>query len=497
MGTYKLFVCDNYAREFAWAIREGGLEDLDVVAFPCMCQDKKAKAITQELLRTSQCGGEEGCIICGKHCDILTVLPADNRLAVRSSDFCATPLAGEGLLSYLAQRGGYLLTLGWLKHWQERLAAQGFDQQTARSFFGDFCKELVFLDAGIEPQAEEMLQAMSQYLGLPYVVVPLQQETLLVLLRSLLCTWQLHSCNSDNRAKVSVLQASAAEYAAILDVMGKIAMAKTKREAIDKIKDIFTMVLGAGQFRFWDSEYSSAEIPVQTRLFFGETVRTYILDKTQGTFTVKIQSQDRVFGAAEVGQFLFPDQIDRYLNFAVAVAPVCGLALANIENYEKLLQSEQDLQYLSFHDELTGLKNRNFLATLLETEHTAAGSSVFMMDLDGLKRVNDNYGHLEGDLLILGAAQMLRESFRETDVVARIGGDEFVVIARGCDKACADMLAARLTDKIAQHNQANTRDYLNLSLSMGHTQTPAEGESLEVAMRRADELMYQDKRSKV
>lgn len=496
MQTFKLFICENYSAEFCWASREGGIDNITVVPFSCMCQDKRAKPAVEELLRETVTAGEQGTILCGKHCDILSLLSEGSKFSVRSTDFCAAPLAGDGLLSFIGSRGGYIITLGWLQHWQQRLAGQGFDRETARLFFKDFCKELIFLDAGIEPLAESMMQELSEYLDIPFSVVALQQDTLLVLLQSLICDWQLKRSDKGNLARLNTLQASAAESAAILDVMGKIAVASSKREAIDKIKEIFTSVLGAKQFRFWDSELGSAEMSPETRLFFGESVRTYILDQAANRFTVKIQSQDRVFGAAEVGQFLFPEQINRYLNFAVAIAPVCGLALANIENYERLLQSEQNLQYLSSHDKLTGLRNRHFLATMCNDEKPLVGSTVFMFDLDGLKQVNDSYGHLEGDLLIAGAAQVLRECFRETDVVARIGGDEFVVIARDCDQDCAGMLAARLGEKIAEHNRVNTRKYLNIQLSMGYTHALAEGETLEAAMQRADALMYEHKRSK-
>lgn len=492
MDKFRLLVCGDYAEEFAWAARKGNIEDMEIIAFPCLCQDKTAGPVAQELLKDAT----DGAVICSRHCEILSLMSTGHNLLIWSSDSCATSLIGDGLPGYISRSGGYLLTLGWLRNWRQRLAAQGFDQQTARMFYKDCCKELVFLDAGVEPQAGAMLQEISEYLGLPHVAIPVQQDTLLVLLRSLQCNWRLQRAGKEEQSKLKTLQASAAESAAIVDIMGRLAIATSKREAIERIKHIFISVLGAGEFRFWDSEYSSADIPAETRLFFGEEVRNYILDEGASSFIVKIRSHDRVFGAVEAGQFLFPEQIDRYLSFAVAIAPVCGLVLANIDNYERLLQSEQELQHLSFHDDLTGLKNRNFLATLLDKGGNAKGSTVFMFDLDGLKRVNDQFGHLEGDLLIVGAAQILRDCFRETDVVARVGGDEFLVIAYDCERECAEMLARRLDDKIAEHNLSNDRQYLNIALSRGYTQPETADEALTSVIRRADELMYRNKRSK-
>src|SRR5690606_30591217 len=93
---------------------------------------------------------------------------------------------------------------------------------------------------------------------------------------------------------------------------------------------------------------------------------------------------------------------------------------------------ERALQSLTIVDDLTGLYNRRGFLTLAERHlklaiRKKAGLFLLFADLDGLKQINDTFGHLEGDRALVSAAQILRQSFRSADIIARLGGDEFTV----------------------------------------------------------------------
>jgi diguanylate cyclase (GGDEF)-like protein len=163
-------------------------------------------------------------------------------------------------------------------------------------------------------------------------------------------------------------------------------------------------------------------------------------------------------------------------------------------------QMEAKVLRLSITDELTGLNNRRgFLLRaeqmlkLVERVHTHGW--LIYIDLDGLKNVNDDRGHDAGDRLIRSAAAVLRDSFRDSDVVGRIGGDEFAVFATGSSRPAME-IDVRLRQNIESYN-SRFPDQPRLSMSIGVTRCdPNAMHTLEDMIHQADAAMYIEKRRK-
>jgi diguanylate cyclase (GGDEF)-like protein len=163
-------------------------------------------------------------------------------------------------------------------------------------------------------------------------------------------------------------------------------------------------------------------------------------------------------------------------------------------------QLEAKVIQLSLTDELTGLSNRR--GFLLHAEQTlklvrrvqTQGWLVYI-DIDGLKHVNDTLGHDAGDQLIRSAAKVLSESFRDADILGRIGGDEFIAFATGLATPAVE-IELRLRNNIAHHNQF-FQDQPPLSMSIGIVPCdPHALNTLEDIIHQADAAMYIEKRRK-
>lgn len=172
-----------------------------------------------------------------------------------------------------------------------------------------------------------------------------------------------------------------------------------------------------------------------------------------------------------------------------------------IQDITERKRAEAALQSLSLVDELTGLYNRRgFLAvseqSLSEIRLNDKIPAIVYADLDGLKEINDSLGHHEGDRALAKAAEILKESFRSSDIVARIGGDEFVVLAAvGADES-PESLSMRLQDNFDASNALRNRPY-NLAVSVGIAHFDDEqNHTIEDLMAQADRAMYEDKRRK-
>jgi diguanylate cyclase (GGDEF)-like protein len=161
---------------------------------------------------------------------------------------------------------------------------------------------------------------------------------------------------------------------------------------------------------------------------------------------------------------------------------------------------EEALLALSLVDELTSLYNRRRFFVLAEQSlklsvRTKKRLLLLFIDMDNLKWINDHHGHNEGDQALIDLANILKKTFRESDIIARIGGDEFVVLSESTDENGL-ILLTRLYENIKDHNAKRSRSY-SLSISVGATQfDPKCPISIDELLSKADALMYVQKRKK-
>jgi len=168
------------------------------------------------------------------------------------------------------------------------------------------------------------------------------------------------------------------------------------------------------------------------------------------------------------------------------------------KDIDDLKQMEEKLRNLSITDELTGLHNRRGFFMMVEpllklAKRHRTSAYLLYADLDNLKEINDVLGHQEGDRAITDTAAILKATFRETDIVARIGGDEFVVIPVASDRENADIVIARFKEHVRIHNDKKERAY-KLSISMGMScYDPENPHSIHDLLKQAEQLMYGEK----
>jgi diguanylate cyclase (GGDEF)-like protein/PAS domain S-box-containing protein len=171
------------------------------------------------------------------------------------------------------------------------------------------------------------------------------------------------------------------------------------------------------------------------------------------------------------------------------------------KNISERKRMEEELRTLSLTDELTGLFNRRGFFTLVEQQLRMAsrlrkGIYLLYVDVDDMKEVNDTHGHLAGDQLLMETASIVKKSFRNSDIVARIGGDEFVVVPVEGPWEHAEMLIARLHASAEKSNSEGRVDH-PLALSVGAAYfDPEHPLSVDALLAEADQAMYVDKRRK-
>ncbi len=168
-----------------------------------------------------------------------------------------------------------------------------------------------------------------------------------------------------------------------------------------------------------------------------------------------------------------------------------------IERHRALEQVRQ----LAVVDELTGLNNRRGFLILFEHHRELAARkqvplTLVFMDLDGLKQINDTYGHQEGDRALVETARLLTTTFRKSDVIARLSGDEFCVLLTEGSEQAGQVAINRLTANMESEVATKERPYpLSLSLGIGRYD-PNDPVPVDILIQRADHAMYVQKEAK-
>lgn len=166
---------------------------------------------------------------------------------------------------------------------------------------------------------------------------------------------------------------------------------------------------------------------------------------------------------------------------------------------ERARAANEDLSHIAMRDAMTGVFNRRGFLELAETVMRTARlthqpMSLIFADMDGLKHINDVYGHEEGDLAICEAARLMQQCFRQEDIVARIGGDEFVALTRSGAADTITMIEQRLARRFTDYNAASTKPYQVACSFGGYLVNADSTESLDEVLAHADRMMYAEKR---
>lgn len=174
--------------------------------------------------------------------------------------------------------------------------------------------------------------------------------------------------------------------------------------------------------------------------------------------------------------------------------------LAVLRDITDHVRMREELRQLSLRDELTGLYNRRGFCLIAEQMMKLASRelrSLFLMytDLDGLKQINDRYGHQEGDVALGQLAGLLRKTFRKSDIIGRLGGDEFAVLGFSDGEMLTPSIEERFQDLINVHNAVETESQISASVGVEYY-SPDQPPTLEPLLERADALMYEHKRQK-
>ncbi len=156
---------------------------------------------------------------------------------------------------------------------------------------------------------------------------------------------------------------------------------------------------------------------------------------------------------------------------------------------------EEEINFLTFHDSMTGLYNRRYYSMTIDriAREESLPISVIVGDINGLKLINDAFGHELGDQLIIDTAKILQKCVRSTDIITRTGGDEFVVFLPSTENNIGEIVVDRILKECNEYNETSKDSNYNISISLGIETMNSISEDLEDVIKLAEDQMYKNK----
>lgn len=502
------FVCLHYQKEFETIIEQEKIKGIDIHEYLPVCIRPNTISAVASLISSKEngCLIADTCILAQLDHDQIHSNPSNANSYLGN---CLQMLVSKELLEFYSSDGGYLVSPGWLSIWKENLKEWGFDQITAKQFFSEFTKKVILLDSGIDPHSQKRLAEFATYLNLPFQTIPVGLDHFRLQVLN-----KIH--DSKNKQEIILLtnqtklaNQQVADYALAFDLVTNLTRMMNESEAMREIDNTFKMLFSPkstayisvdhGKINNIIPQYAPEERALKLLNWITNFNEDYFVNELKDSFYIRISHQSITLGAAEISEIAFPQYVEKYLNMALTLAPLFGLAISKARTYQQLEDDEVLLQKLASTDSLTGLFNRRYFLTALDNEFSRSKRyhsplSAVMLDIDHFKLVNDTYGHAVGDQVLSKFANIISDELRKSDIAARLGGDEFIILLPETTKGNAMVFSNRLCKNIENALTSYDSGPVSITTSIGVAEIDNECNSPEDIMHHCDQALYNAKK---
>jgi signal transduction histidine kinase len=351
-----ILVCESFQREIESLAATSAYPDVEFAAFPDRCTHPSLDWADIRLAIGQPERFRHICIIGGCCLAKLDSPPEDllhseiNRL-----HHCFGLLLGEYALDRYVQEGAYLVTPGWLATWRQRIAEWGFDQATAREFFGECCRKIILLDTGVSDGFQASLEEFARFIDRPYEVLATGLDLMRLSIERRILNWRGERENSACSQTLAASRRQVADYAMAFDFLSSITRMDDEEEVVRRILAFYSILFDADDLAY--VPMVEGEPGKVTRYGFSakgdddllrkETAlldTDYRLLESQAGFLLKICHNRQYLGVIRTEGITLARYRDQYLNLAISTTGVCGLALSNARSFQRIREVTRQLQ---------------------------------------------------------------------------------------------------------------------------------------------------------
>lgn len=342
-SSLTLAVCNFLVPEVAEVIKNGDYPDVKLVSYPAGCNANtiSTEAINKMTSRAISSGSDLIILSssCYKQPDLSQNISSNTK--VISLDQCFEPLINSDTIFHFISKGYYIASNGWLKSYDQHIKNWGFEKETAGKFFNESMYKILFLDTKIPGDYLPNLKALSEYMNLPYEIIPIGLTYCKMYIDSLVLQWRNKVERKTQNQKISSVAKKSADYSVIFNQLEKLVSITDENKIIAIGFELANILFAPSDGKYTKFQNSRIEYIH----FNGVSAK---MPETQNNkFAFDIYYSNEILGKFEINGFPFPQFIQQYEEMAKTIGQILGISIANARKYQVILEQKNQIEHYS------------------------------------------------------------------------------------------------------------------------------------------------------
>lgn len=331
MDKLTISACNFLIPEITYVIKSGFYPEVDLVSFPVNCSFNTLNSkVIAGISKKSD--SDSDVIVLGSFCHSPEKSDIKNikNLQVIQLEQCFELILNPETIYHYIKNGYYLVTNGWLRTFESTILEWGFDKESALSYFQESMKSILFLDTQIPGDYKPNLLALSEYMGLPYEVLPVGLSHCKKYIDSVIFKWRNENEQRKLSEKLAIINKQAADYKLIFNQLETLVQHTNEEEIIQICFNLLNILFAPTEIEYKIVKGSKEELLVFQGFFFTEKI------DDQNSFSVDIHYTGQLLGSMCVKGVQFPVFLKKYKEMGVVISQIFGMAIANARKYSEL-----------------------------------------------------------------------------------------------------------------------------------------------------------------
>ncbi len=350
-----IVMCENYQRELQAVLENPLYQDVVPITFSSPCDspvvawDRVYPSIQHHL--------NQGCHVCfiGGVClhGVESYIAPSDRVRIQRRSMCASLLVPPELVEHEFANGAYVMVPGELARWHRCHPPHTIDPIKARAAFGKNTRRLLLIDSGLDPDTPALLESCAELTGLPYIRMPVGLSYFQLFVQNIVLDWRFQQEQTTAQTCIEGFEERLSNYDMVLDLIGDMTRMQSESEVLDSIFNLFNMLYAPqSQMYIPFTDETPGTIRAQPAMLGAGADEVALLSQMQedyawtesgNGFVLRITYQEELLGILQVDGFTFANYREQYLNLALMLVKVCGLAIKNARTYDQLQTAMSEL----------------------------------------------------------------------------------------------------------------------------------------------------------